>query len=132
MKVPDGMPSISPVLFYTDLSQACDWLCNAFGFVERTDDRITNEQGIVEHAELVLGNGLIILSNIYDEFKVPTQASVHHQVLYVFVDSVDAHSAHAAKMGALISSPPADTNYGARVYGVQDYQGYHWIFAQQL
>ena len=132
MKTPIGMPSISPVLFYRDLREATGWLESAFGFRERTADRVTDEQGVVQHAELELGNGLIILSAPYDQFQVPATDSTHHQLLYVFVDHVDGHAVQAAECGAEITQAPSDTSYGARVYSVRDFQGYHWIFAQQL
>ena len=132
MKAPKGMPSISPVLFYRDLAQASSWLCDRFGFVERIEDRITDDDGVVQHAELELGNGLIILSAEYGDFRVPEKTSTHHQLLYIFVDNVDRHVEHAMEGGAQITSAPSNTSYGARVYGARDYEGYHWIFAQQL
>lgn len=130
MKVPKGMPSISPVLFYEDLAAATQWLCSALGFVEKREDRITDDNGVVLHAELTMGNGLIILSTEYEDFRIPHPESVHHQVLYVFVDDVDLHAARAREHGAKITNEPADRDYGARTYGLQDVGGYHWIFAQ--
>ena len=65
MKAPVGMPSVSLVLFYDDLGAAAEWLCKAFEFSERTSDRVTDESGVVHHAELELGNGLVILSRAY-------------------------------------------------------------------
>jgi len=132
MEPPEGMPSISPVLFYRDLAAAAEWLCPAFGFAEKREDRITDESGKVQHTELTLGNGLIILSAEYDDFRIPSANSRHHQVLYVFVDDVNAHATQARKQGAIITSEPADRDYGARVYSAQDVEGYHRIFAHQL
>ena len=132
MNAPEGMPSISPVLFYEDLGAAAHWLCAAFGFEEKTGDRITDAQGVVQHAELVLGNGLVILSSEYDDFRVPSSDATHHQVLYVFVDDVDQHASTAREYGAQITAEPADRDYGARTYGARDSGGYHWIFAEQL
>lgn len=132
MNVPDSMPSISAVLFYSDLAEASEWLCRAFGFSERTADRVTGEGGEVVHAELELGNGLVILSQPYDDFAIPGPASVHHQALYVFVDDAEAHHAQARSAGAEVTAAPRDTDYGARVYSARDLAGYHWLFAQQL
>ena len=53
----DAIPSISPVLFYAELGAAAAWLEAAFGFEERTKDRVTTEDGTVVHAELAYGNG---------------------------------------------------------------------------
>lgn len=132
MHPPKGMPSISPVLFYKDIDAAAQWLCSAFGFSEKREDRIADDNGAVQHAELTLGNGLIILSSEYDDFRVPSVDSSHHQVLYVFVDDVNEHACLARKHGATLTSEPSDREYGARVYGARDVEGHHWIFAQQL
>jgi uncharacterized glyoxalase superfamily protein PhnB len=123
------LPSISPVLFHRDLDSASRWLCEAFGFVERTAERVVAD-GTVVHAELEFGNGLIILSGVYEPFQIPPQTAVHHHTLYVSVAEVDSHCQRAQQHGAQITSELRDTDYGARVYSAQDLAGYHWIFAE--
>lgn len=59
----DSIPSISPVLFYQDLAQASDWLTKGFDFSERLQERVTLDDGTVVHAELTLGDGMVILSS---------------------------------------------------------------------
>ena len=132
MNPPIGMPSISPVLIYTDLGEAAGWLCAAFGFEERLSDRVTDDHGVVHHAELELGNGLIILSRAYDDFTAPGADAAHHQLSYIFVDDAAAHHDRSKASGAVITSPLRDADYGARVYGCRDPFGHHWIFAQQF
>ncbi|MEM9623343.1 MAG: VOC family protein [Pseudomonadota bacterium] len=129
---PDTIPTISPVLFYPNLAGAASWLTAAFGFTERMADRVTLEDGTVVHAELALGNGMIILSTPYDGFRVPTAASIHHQCLYVSVDDARHHLRTALNAGARLVSDIRDTDYGARVYAVSDPVGYQWIFAETL
>ncbi|MEM1231866.1 MAG: VOC family protein [Pseudomonadota bacterium] len=129
---PTIIPSISPVLFYPDLGAASEWLCRAFGFVERTTERVTLEDGVVVHAELALGNGMIILSQPYDAFEVPAAASVHHHCLYISVADARTHQAIAESAGAAITAELRETDYGALIYGARDLAGYHWLFAQTL
>ena len=128
----DSIPTISPVLFYKDLGEAIQWLTKAFGFTERSSERVTLDNGQIVHAELALGDGMIILSSVYDKFQVPAVDSVHHHCLYVAVEDAKAHKATSIGAGATLVADIRDTDYGARVYSVTDVAGYHWIFAQTL
>ena len=128
----DTIPTISPVLFYNDLAQASLWLQHAFGFAERITERITLDDGTVAHAELSVGNGMIILSTAYDSFQVPNEDTIHYQCLYVTVSDAASHKERALRNGATLQSELRDTLYGARVYSVSDLAGYHWIFAEDL
>ncbi len=129
---PISIPSISPVLFYPDLGRASEWLCRAFGFEERLAERVTLEDGVVVHAELALGNGMIILSQAYDAFEVPSATSVHHHCLYLSVADARTHRAIAEGAGATITAELRETDYGALIYGATDLVGYHWLFAETL
>ena len=128
----DSIPTISPVLFYKDLAHASSWLQHAFGFEERMKERVTFDSGEVVHAELALGNGMVILSSAYDAFEVPGESAVHHQCLYVSISDAVAHKARSLEGGAKLVSDIRDTDYGARVYAASDLAGYHWIFAETL
>ncbi|MGH7150567.1 MAG: VOC family protein, partial [Planctomycetota bacterium] len=56
---PSDWPRISSALFYEDAAKAIDWLCRAFGFEVRL--KIEGDGGRIEHSELVLGGGLIMV-----------------------------------------------------------------------
>jgi len=45
--------AVIPMLSYEDGASAIDWLVEAFGFEERL--RFTDDDGMITHAELVLG-----------------------------------------------------------------------------
>ena len=78
---------------------------------------MVDDQGVVQHAELTLCNGLVILGAEYDGFRSPTVNSTHRQLLYVFVDDADSHAEQARGHGATITSESTNRDYGARVYG---------------
>ena len=59
---PDRHPSIIPGLRYADAPAAIEWLCEAFGF-EATLVVPGEEEGAIAHAQLVLGNGMIMLGS---------------------------------------------------------------------
>ena len=127
-----GGGCIVPALRYRDAKGAIDWLCRAFGFerhlvVEGDGDRI-------EHAQLVLGNGMIMLGSArdgaFDRLQQPPAAvdATVTQSAYVIIDDVDAHHARAAAAGATIVLEPEDQDYGGRLYTCRDPEGHLWNF----
>jgi len=48
--------------------------------------------------------------------------------VWVFVDDLDAHFAHASAAGATIVSPVR--RHGYRAYEAADIEGHRWTFAQ--
>ena len=53
--------TIIPSLRYDDALAAIDWLCNAFGFEKQAV--YADDKGIVQHAQLTFGNGMIMLGS---------------------------------------------------------------------
>lgn len=144
---PPGWPRISSALFYQNPGQAIDWLCEAFGFEVRL--RVDGANGRVEHSELELGEGLIMVGGAGPEYHDPAKpwrnvaASPQSlggkttQNLCVHVDDADAHCARARKAGAKIIYEPKTTDYGPdywadRSYAVLDPEGHMWFFMQRV
>ena len=137
---PAGWPRISQSIYYDDPRAAIDWLCKAFGFEVRL--KIEGDGGRVEHSELVLGEGLIMVGEEKPEKfpyrKAPSKAGgTNTQNMMVYVDDVDAHCKRARDAGAEIISEPKNTDYGEeywedRGYECQDIGGHHWWFYQRL
>jgi uncharacterized glyoxalase superfamily protein PhnB len=121
--------SIFPFLQYRDGAAAVDWLEQAFGF-ERSLV-LLGENGAVDHAELTLGTGTIMIGSLEDPslgLKSPRDLESVGQGIYVAIDDVDAHCARAKAAGAEIVRRPADTSYGAREYMARDPEGHLWSF----
>lgn len=122
-----GRPSIFPTLLYADAKAAVEQLTEAFGFTERAV--YEDEDGKVAHAELVQGNGGVMLGSrgtgsAFDRaMKGAGPAGV-----YVVVDDVDAHHRRAVEHGAEILMPPTDQDYGSRDYMARDIEGNVWSF----
>ena len=53
--------TIIPSLRYDDALKAIDWLCNAFGFEKQAV--YADDKGVVQHAQLTFGNGMIMLGS---------------------------------------------------------------------
>nr|PZN85051.1 MAG: glyoxalase [Pseudomonadota bacterium] len=117
---------------YDDPAAAVDWLCRVFGFKPHAVYK--DDAGNVVHAELSFGNGMIMLGpNIDSPFgrymTMPKDAGGRcTQTVYVIVDDVDAHHAHASAAGADVIMPLRDESYGGREYSCRDPEGHVWTF----
>lgn len=121
--------TIFPALRYRDAPAAIDWLTRAFG-CERLMVH-PGPDGTIAHAELALGDGVIMLGSAKpDAFggRSPREIGEVSQSLYVWVPDVDAHHARAAAAAAEVIRPPEDTPYGSREYSCRDLEGHVWSF----
>src|SRR5688572_33359636 len=107
--------TIIPMLAYEDGIAAMDWLCDVFGFSIKS--KMLDENGKLTHGELVLGNGIVMLSSPTNEYQSPKHhrqvcdlAAKWYQVPYIIngililVDDVEMHYQRAKERGATILS----------------------------
>ena len=128
---PEGMPRITPYLAYEDADAAIEWLTRAFAFRERL--RSTGSDGSVNHAELELEDGGIMIGAPGGDYRNPRETGgARHIFVHAYVDDVDAHFERAKEAGAAIVAAPADQAYGDRRYHVEDLEGHQWFFAQHV
>ena len=124
--------NIIPSIRYNDAVEAIRWLGDAFGFQQHLI--AAGEHNTIEHAQLVLGNGMIMLSTSRDDdfgkLQSPLESvdSTVSQSLYIIVTDVDEHHARAASQGAIIVQFPEDQPYGGRLYSCRDFEGNLWSF----
>jgi uncharacterized glyoxalase superfamily protein PhnB len=120
-------PSIFPTVLYRDAKAAIRQLTEGLGFTELS--LYESEDGTVMHAELVQGNGAVMIGSkgrggVFDgAMKGAGPAGV-----YVVVDDVDAHHRRAVDHGVEILMPPTDQDYGSRDYMARDAEGNIWSF----
>ena len=123
------MGRIAPYLLYEDGAAAIDFLTSAFGFEEAMR---MEEGGVVNHAELRLGDDSVMLGYPGDDYKSPKKADHRSGLVHVYVDDVDAHFERAKAAGAEIIMEPTDQEYGDRRYDAFDPEGQFWSFASPL
>jgi uncharacterized glyoxalase superfamily protein PhnB len=122
--------TIMPCLRYRDAPAAIDWLCNTLGF--QASMVVPNEDGSIAHAQLSYGNGMVMLSSIFDtEFgrllKQPSQVGMAvTQSAYLVVNDADAVHARCVQAGAPIEMPLQDEEYGGRGFTCRDPEGHVW------
>jgi len=128
-------PSIFPCLRYQDAPAAIEWLCTAFGFEKQAVH--PGPDGTVAHAELRLGNGMIMLGSPKGETAGGARSGGPNvvggpddweQSIYIVLPEVDAHHSRARAAGARIVRELTDTDYGSRDYSARDPEGYLWNF----
>src|ERR1700694_1191605 len=117
--------TVIPVLIYPDVREAVDWLCTAFGFVERV--RI----GENHRSQLCFGEGALVVGDVRKERRPPRPGEVPHSVM-VRVDDATAHCERARAHGARIVMEPTDFEYGERQYTANDPAGHQWTFSETL
>ncbi len=128
----DTTATVVPSLRYRDAPAAVEWLSEAFGFEKHLV--VPGEDGTIAHAQLVFGNGMIMLGSARDDdfgrLQQPLDApdSSVSQSAYVIVNDVDAHHARASAAGARVVMPPEDQDYGGRLYACRDPEGNLWNF----
>jgi uncharacterized glyoxalase superfamily protein PhnB len=121
--------TIFPALRFRDAHAAIEWLARAFGFERRMV--VDGEDGTVAHAELVLGDSMIMLGSVR-----PPDAGGYSAVapppgtasLYVVVADPDAAHARAVETGAEIVTGLEDADYGSRGFTARDPEGNVWSF----
>ena len=117
--------TLLPHVHYADLPQAIKWLGRTFGFREhyRYGDPVSG-------AQVHLGNAWMMLKRTPAGDSSPRQLGYGTQSLTIFVEEIDSHFAHSKEAGARIVEDLHETVYGELQYGVQDYEGHHWLFSR--
>jgi PhnB protein len=120
---------IAPYLLYEDGAAAIDFLTKAFGFEEVMR---MEEGGVVNHAEVRLGDDSVMLGYPGADYKNPKNAGYSSALVHVYVDDVDSHFERAKAAGAEITMVPTDQEYGDRRYDAKDPEGHSWSFASSI
>ena len=127
---PEGMPRITPYLLYQDVEAALKFLSTTFGFRERM--RLPDKDGKILHAEMDFCDGVVMMGNPGPDYQNPKTLGHTTQMLYVYVDDVDAHYSQSRAAGATILQEPEDQFYGDRNYRTEDGEGHQWTFGQHV
>ena len=123
---------IIPTMHYVDATAAIEWLCEAFGFEEHLV--VPGKDGAITHAQLVFGDGMIMLGTIRDDdlgvLQRPPKplGGIGSQSVYIVVEDADAHYERAVAAGAEIVLDIEDQAHGGRGYSCRDPEGHAWHF----
>lgn len=129
---PDGMPRITPYLYYRDVAKAMTWLEDTCGF--KPSGELMGPDGALLHAEMSYQDGVIMMGATGEQTggASPNELGGITQGIYIYVDDVDAHYRHTLSCGVTGVDEPQDMFWGDRIYAVQDPEGHRWTFAQHV
>jgi uncharacterized glyoxalase superfamily protein PhnB len=120
-------PSLTPYIAVADGRRAMDWYVEVFEARRRGEPYVMAD-GSIGHAELAIGDAVLMLSEGSDQVPVrpPENPSTHSHSLHLQVRDVDATTALARANGASVEREPTDNPYG-RVAVIIDPFGHRWM-----
>ena len=130
--IPQGYETVTPYLCCRDATAALKFYEEAFGATRTM--LLAMPDGKVGHAEIRIGNAIIMLSDEFPEMGnvSPETLGGHSSSLMIYVKDVDAFVAHAVSKGAVVLKPVADQFYGDRNAKLKDPAGHVWMFGTHI
>ena len=123
--------SLIPSVRYRDAETSIAWLERALGFVRHAV--YTGEGGVVHHAELRHGNGMIMVGSTGNpspmEEHYATPADIDNRVtspLYLLVEECEPVWASAQAAGAEVLMALQEMPFGGKAFTVRDPEGHIW------
>ena len=124
--IPKGYHTITPFMTVRDAARAIEFYKQAFGAKER--GVMKEPEGKVMHAELVIGDSIIMLADEFPEFGSLSPQSIGGSGtgLHIYIEDVDSAFDRAVKAGATVEMPVADMFWGDRYGKLRDPFGHKW------
>lgn len=130
--IPQGYHSVTPYLFIKGAANAIDYYKKVFGATERM--RMPGANGKVMHAELQIGDSIIMLADEHPEMGARSPQSIGgaSSSLHLYVQDVDSIAQKAVEAGGQLVRPVKDQFYGDRSGTVVDPFGHIWSIATHI
>jgi PhnB protein len=132
--IPDNYRRVNPVLMVEGAAAAMDFYAEVFGATERM--RIPGPGGVIAHAEIEIGDSVVMVEDAspFMGTQAPPKGGFEGSpnVLFVYVEDVDATMERAAELGAEIKRPASDQFYGDRDGHIVDPFGHHWTVSTHV
>ena len=122
--IPEGYHTVTPYLTVQGAARLIDFLKKVFD--ARETERFERPDGTIGHAELRIGDSVVMLGDVQGESKATSSA------MYVYVNDADTIYKQALEAGATSVMEPADQFYGDRHGGVKDPAGNYWWIATHI
>jgi len=130
--IPDGYPQVTPYLVVDGAAAAIEFYNSVLGTTERM--RMPAPGGRIGHAELQLGNSVIMLADEAPEVGALSPPTVGGSpvTLSVYVEDGDDVVARAEQAGATVLRPVENQFYGDRSGQFEDPFGHRWNIATHV
>jgi PhnB protein len=130
--IPNDYPRLTPYLIVDDASAAIDFYSSVLGASERI--RMAGPDGMVGHAELDIGDSMIMLADEHPDMgaRGPRTVGGTPVTLHLYVEDVDDVFERALRTGAKALSQLENKFYGDRSGQFEDPFGHHWNIASHV
>ena len=130
--IPQGYHAVTPYLVVNDGNRAIEYYKKAFGATEV--NRMAGPGGKIGHAELKIGDSMIMLS---DEMPggtghSPQSLGGSSVSIFLYVEDVDSVFNQAVKSGGKADMAPKDMFWGDRFGKLTDPFGHLWALATHI
>jgi PhnB protein len=132
--IPEHLHTVTPRLVVRNGAAAIDFYLKAFG-AEELGERFTGPDGELIHAELRIGDSVVMISDEGDNgapAKSPESlGGVVSAIMATYWEDVDAAWQRAVAAGAEVVYPLDDQFYGDRGGRLRDPFGQQWMLSQR-
>jgi PhnB protein len=130
--IPEGYPRVTPYLYIGGARAAIDFYTSVLGANERMT--MPGPDGKVGHAELTIGDSVIMLADEFPDMGVrgPKSMGGSPVTIHVYVEDVHATFDRAISAGATVLRPVEDKFYGDRGGEFEDPYGHRWSIATHI
>jgi PhnB protein len=130
--IPDDYPRVMAYLTIDGANDAIDFYTRVFGAKERV--RMGGPDGKVGHAELQIGDSVVMLADVIPGMSGPSPKSLGGTPvsLMVYVEDVDDTFKRALDAGAAEEEKVEDRFYGDRAGQFVDPFGHKWMVATHI
>jgi uncharacterized glyoxalase superfamily protein PhnB len=131
--IPEGYHTLTPYLICRNAASAIEYYKKAFGAVQK-GDVMGGPEGKVMHAELRIGDSLIMVADEFPEWGSLSPQSIggSGMGLHIYVEDVDAAFDKAIGAGGIVEMPVADMFWGDRYGKLVDPFGHKWSVATHV
>ena len=131
--VPEGYHTMTPYLGVDDANAAIEFYKRAFGATQR-GDAMRMPDGKVAHAELQIGDSVLMLSDPFPQGTVQAPKTVGGTTasILIYHEDVDAALQQAVDAGATLTQPAENQFWGDRWGTITDPFGHHWQIATHV
>jgi PhnB protein len=131
--IPAGHRAVTPYLIVKGAARAIEFYKQAFGAVPAMPP-IVHANGHIGHAELKIGDGLIMLADEFPDMNVrgPESHGGSPVSLHLYVDDVDKVARQFTAAGGTVKRPVEQQFYGDRTGSFTDPFGHSWQIATHV
>jgi PhnB protein len=124
--IPEGFHTLTPYIEIENAGEAIEFYKRAFGAREKA--RMDAPGGKIGHAELEIGDSLLMLADRFPQSSISTPKDLGGTTvnLFMYVEDADAVVQQAVDAGATLTRPVENKFWGDRFGIVSDPYGHAW------